>query len=299
MAQRRFSLAQNLLGQFCFTCTQSLRLFLQAATPLKSLDNYRRYFVTVEQVTATGAVRSKDRRTIGLCIVYSCLLAYFVLLNVFHFFVPLDLATRMLLGDTVAALALDAQFNLIFASLSLYAIHINWAMEAQLCGLLRQNAALFRFVFAGSAFYGGNFLLYMILHVPIAAVFSMEVLFNKHQSANSSSGSGSIFGLSQIFMTGNVSEAGIGTFLIHLYCAYFSKYHHRNGQMLLKFSGTKRGVELSPQTQIFVWVHTQRLWVRKKYGVTYGGLSLITLGSFFKFVLFFGKLLMTSYGLVN
>ena len=106
--------------------------------------------------------------------------------------------------------------------------------EAQLCGLLRQNAALFRFVFAGSAFYGGNFLLYMILHVPIAAVFSMEVLFKKHQSANSNSGSS--FGLSQIFMTGNVSEAGIGTFLIHLYCAYFFKYLHRSGQMLLKFS---------------------------------------------------------------
>ena len=159
-----------------------------------------------------------------------------------------------------------------------------------MCGLLRQNAALFRFVFAGSAFYGGNFLLYMILHVPIAAVFSMEVLFKKHQSANSNSGSS--FGLSQIFMTGNVSEAGIGTFLIHLYCAYFFKYLHRSGQMLLKFSGTRRGVELSLQTQIFVWVHTQRLWVRKKYGVTYGGLCLITLGSFFKVL--FNDLMMAS-----
>ncbi|KAH9397300.1 hypothetical protein TYRP_003610 [Tyrophagus putrescentiae] len=429
----------------------------------------------------SGQSQSKDRRhTMGLCAVYSCLIAYFGLLNVFHFFAPQNYVTRILLGDVVAGLAMDAQFNLIFASLSFYAIYINWAMyfkvdqnnitflrsvflniessvvpttsfadrknsilsttserttailnqqhsilfqrfallsinvlygfvlvldlcllvftpmvmivffskqefvtfengladvrswilfflllavflfhvalnyvywfsfahglilfavigtttltaiyllfaehyaclwkalaamakpssspkirakkEAQLCGLLRQNAALFHFVFSGTLFYGANFLIYMGLHVPIAAIFSVEVLFDKHQSVDRSRA----FSLSQIVMVGIVCEAVVGTFLIHLYCAYFSKYLHRGGRMLLRFSGTSNNngssADLSSQTQIFIWVHLQRLWVRNKYGVTYGGLGLITIGSFFKFVLFFGELLMTSYSLVH
>ena len=467
--QRKASFVYRLLGQLRFTCRQSLRLLIQVATPLKSLDYYRRYFVTVEQVTGTGALQSKDRhRTIDLCVVYSLLLAYFALFNLFHFFVPLNFTTRILLGDLVAALAMDAQFNLIFTTLSLYAIYINWAMyfkvdqnnitflksvflncesslavaphsgadrkdsnrslaavltktvlnqrhaiifqrfallsinisyvfvlvldlcllaftplvtiiffreqpfitfdggvgnvrswaflllllttflfhaalnylswfsfahglilfamigtntltaiyllfaehyaclakilaamnkaipifknkkmaskrEAQLVGLLRHNADLFNFVFAGTAFYGWNFLLYMALHVPIAAIFSMEVLFDRHESADSSSSS-SAFGLSQIVMVSIVCEAVVGTFLIHLYCAYYSKYLHRGGRMLLKWCGTNDSsvVDLSPRTQILVWVHLQRLWVRNKYGVTYGGLNLITIGTYFK-----------------
>ncbi|KAH9407855.1 hypothetical protein TYRP_011500 [Tyrophagus putrescentiae] len=474
---RDWTLARSLAGQLRFTCRQSLRLLIQTATPLRqSLDYYRRYFATIEQP------------------VYSLLLAYFAVFNLFHFFAPCRFATRIVLGDVVAALALDAQFNFIFTLLSLYSIFINWQMyfmvnqkntaflksvfqclpdessnqavspasfaaaaaadrknsnqstttttnsnqtkavlnqqhcilmqrfvllainalqvfvlitdlcllvftpmvvgtwlrtqefitfeqatlgvesqdgdqsewkllahgiilfavigttaltaiflvfaehyaclakaltavmssnsknknkfskkqaqkeeEAQLVGLLRQNAGLFhQLVFEGIVFYSGNFFLYMVLHVPIAAIFSMEVLFNRHQTGvdinEGSSSSGGAVGFSRAVMGGIVCEAVVGTFLIHLYCAYYSRYLHRGGRMLVKWCGTNgngNAVNLSPRAQILVWLHLQRLVVRNQYGLTYGGLGLISLGSFFKFVLFFGELLMTSYGLVH
>lgn len=127
-----WTLARSLAGQLRFTCRQSLRLLIQTATPLKRpLDYYRRYFATVEQVTGTGtgADQSKDRQNvIGLCTVYSILLAYFALFNAFHFFLPPNFVMRVLLGDVVAALGLDTQFNFIFTILSFYSIFINWQM---------------------------------------------------------------------------------------------------------------------------------------------------------------------------
>ncbi len=145
--QRKVSLARSLAGQLSFTCYQSLRLLIQTATPLKNINYYRRYFATVEQVTGTGtgAAPSKDRRNIvGLCVVYSLLLAYFALFNAFHFFLPPNFVMRVLLGDVVAALGLDAQFNFIFTLLSFYSIFINWQMYFM---VNQKNTAFLKSVF--------------------------------------------------------------------------------------------------------------------------------------------------------
>ena len=112
------------MNQLKFTFFQSVKLFLRTALPYKNFDYYRRYFITVDQVSTVH----QDSRTINLYLLYACFLAYFALLNVSHFFLPYSHFTRVLCADGVAAMRMDLQFNLVFAGLIAYSIFLNWAL---------------------------------------------------------------------------------------------------------------------------------------------------------------------------
>ncbi|KAH9402314.1 hypothetical protein TYRP_016372 [Tyrophagus putrescentiae] len=128
------------------------------------------------------------------------------------------------------------------------------ALDVSLLGLLRCNAGTyFSLVFAFSDFYGWHFLVYLGLHAPTSAYFTIQIAFGWTNS------------LSKLMMLGLIGEAIVGTLFLHLYAAYFTAYIHRGGKMLLQFNAVtslKRNVLLLPRTQLLTWIHLQRLWVR-------------------------------------
>lgn len=118
---------------------QGVSIIRQTATPLKSLDYFRQYFVTAEKV----AVR-KDAETLFLFRVFFLLMAYCALLIGLLFpFVSLRPASRAVLADFVHFIYRDGQFYFIISCLLAYTLFLYWAVyfrpaNRKLNGLIRR-----------------------------------------------------------------------------------------------------------------------------------------------------------------
>ncbi len=128
--------------------------------------------------------------------------------------------------------------------------------------LLRRNLSHFRLVFLFDDFYGKQTLVFFALHGPLSAYFMSQVLF------------GHIDVLPMTIMVGVSLEAYVGSLLLHLYMAHYSGYIHRAGRMLLSYSAATSATSESftpTKDRLLLSTHIQRLVVRRRYGVTYGG----------------------------
>ena len=90
---------------------------------------------------------------------------------------------------------------------------------------------------------------------------------------------------------------GLGIFLIHFTMAKYSKQIHKPGKILLCKLARNQHSNLNIVSRIrFVnligLLHTQR-----QYGITYGPLGLITMNTFAKFMILYGKFVLITYKL--
>ncbi len=132
---------------------------------------------------------------------------------------------------------------------------------------LESNSAHFRLVFLFDRFIGPQLVIYLSSHMPISALFVMEILVG---------GYGNNRAVCQPPMTRFIKlclvlEAFVGSLLLHLIMANFSNYIHKGGKLLMDFSARFRCERLTLGSRLIIWRHAQRLWVRRKFGITYGG----------------------------
>ena len=132
---------------------------------------------------------------------------------------------------------------------------------------LASNSANFCLVFHFDRFIGPQLVIYLSSHMPISALFVMEILVGgniKNKAVCQPP-------VTQFIKLGLVLEALVGSLLLHLIMANFSSHIHRGGKLLMDFSARLRRKRLTLRSRLLIWGHAQRLWVRKKFGITYGG----------------------------
>ncbi len=148
--------------------------------------------------------------------------------------------------------------------------------------ILQANLHLFCAVFAGDAYLGQLFTIYLGLHLPLSVYATLLMVFGYLKSL--------LVGL--IFLS-LVTEALFGSAFIHLAVAKLSSVlHHKGGRLLVAFtakSSASCGKDdnchglLPARLAIHLSCHISRLLVRKKYGICYGILgTLVTMKTFFK-----------------
>lgn len=132
---------------------------------------------------------------------------------------------------------------------------------------LESNATNFCVVFLFDRFISLQLLIYLSLHMPMSALFVMEILVGE----NGNNKAVSQLPMTRFIKIGLVLEAIVGSLVLHLRMAHFSSYIHQGGKMLMNFSAHFRCERLSVRSRLLIWRHAQRLWVRREFGVTYGG----------------------------
>ena len=146
-----------------------------------------------------------------------------------------------------------------------------------LCRLLRSNVAIFRVVFAGNAFLNDIFLAFLLVNFPVNALFSVMIVFGQNLDH-----------FSLAVLTVFVAHEVVGTVLIHIWLARFSRHLHSGGVHLVRFSARSFGITSEEKSQqnrvfiqklpavsflkgkLFIWTHTMRLLTTNRYGFTYG-----------------------------
>ena len=165
---------------------------------------------------------------------------------------------------------------------------------------LRGNLAIFRLLFARNAFLSSAFLAYLLVNYPTGALATVVLLFDRGRLGNS-------FYL-LLAVSGFALNELLGTFLVHLTMARFSRTLHRGAVHLASFSACsgvlraqkeklanenkeKEKTKMRDQkikdkakyqkreknyrsalsrNQLTVWAHTMRLLTANRYGFTYG-----------------------------
>ena len=198
------------------------------------------------------------------------------------------------------------RFMINFAELRRTLTHFSSCHRDLTC-ILRENIRLFEIVFIGDRYFGKLFLLYLLLHLPISAYFLMEIFLGK------------VVGIARFAFIGLIIEAFVGSIGLHVATAHFSGYIHRGGKMLLNFNAKhNHGSKLMPlRRRLLIWRHINRLWVDKKFGISYAGicdqynvydflncvyfagLALVTMKTFSRFIFIYSELLMVSYSLIQ
>ncbi|KAH9402293.1 hypothetical protein TYRP_016351 [Tyrophagus putrescentiae] len=173
------------------------------------------------------------------------------------------------------------RFMINFAELRRTLTHFSSCHRDLTC-ILRENIRLFEIVFIGDRYFGKLFLLYLLLHLPISAYFLMEIFLGK------------VVGIARFAFIGLIMEAFVGSLGLHVATAHFSGYIHRGGKMLLNFNAKhNHGSKLMPlRRRLLIWRHINRLWVDKKFGISYAGLALVTMKTFSRFIFIYSELLM-------
>lgn len=124
---------------------------------------------------------------------------------------------------------------------------------------LKKNASNFVLVFTFDGFIGRQFLVFLVLHMPTSAFFLMKIALGQDNE------------ITRFIMLGLVLETYVGSLVIHLWFAFFTEYIHQSGKMLLSFNAGKDSLCLTPRARLTISLHIYRLWVNKKYGITYAG----------------------------
>ncbi|KAH9395938.1 hypothetical protein TYRP_020353 [Tyrophagus putrescentiae] len=172
----------------------------------------------------------------------------------------------------------------------------------QINACLQTNLHLFSAIFAGDAFLGQLFTIYLTFHLPLT-VYATVLLV--HGQALEHLLVGLVF-------VGGVTEALLGSAFIHLSVARLSSCLHQGGRMLVAFTAENgaggnaadetccRFRPLPTRFALHLSVHISRLLVRRKYGITYGYLgTLVTMKTFFKCLLLWSELLMYAFTLMG
>lgn len=136
--------------------------------------------------------------------------------------------------------------------------------------------------------YGQIFLLFLLINCPLNVVFVVTLL-----------DPGTMPLLGQIYLLVYASLQMVAFFIMHLCLVAYSAHFHAPVKRLLSiYTATLHRVgNLRWRMQMMHTIghfHTSR-----RYGVTYGHFGLVTLRSFFTFLLLYGKLIMTVYRLIR
>ena len=145
----------------------------------------------------------------------------------------------------------------------LYRRRLQKSCSLQVKRLLRCNIHLFELIFIADAFYGQPFLLFLAVNLPVSAYCSTQIA------------TGRLGGLVLFIQLMVVIESLVGNLVIHAGIGILCDVAHQGGKVLLSLAAAQcsgvHGLCLSVRSQLHLYTHVQRLYVRKKYGINYGG----------------------------
>lgn len=138
---------------------------------------------------------------------------------------------------------------------------MNVGSHSYLKNVLQQNLHTFLVIFINDAFLGPLFTVYLAFNLPLSSYFIIQLVYGK------------IAGLMRVIMICEVLEAFLGGLILHLRVAILSNFAHKGGKMLFSFAAIEsiQSKKLLFNLKLHLYVHIQRLVVRKKYGITYYG----------------------------
>lgn len=150
---------------------------------------------------------------------------------------------------------------------------------------------------ANSALFRKVFFLFIVVNVPINLRLLLVAVFADGPR------------LQRLFLLAFIVGQMVGTFLVHFILAFYSKRVHRPAKVLLyghlvrapdysflqvsKKAKAKVGVDLRTRVT-FAWIISV-LHTTNQFGITYGSCGLVTMSTFAKFVILFGKFLLITY----
>lgn len=130
-----------------------------------------------------------------------------------------------------------------------------------LCAALQRNLNLFEFLFIADAYFGQLFLNYLVVFMPVSAFCISQIILGKILRR-----------VTRYLMLAHSVATFLGIFCIQNGIGRLSGVSHRGGKILLlsiaQNSLTKKRLPLKQKLNLCA--HIQRLYVKKKYGITFG-----------------------------
>lgn len=150
------------------------------------------------------------------------------------------------------------------------------------------NVSLYRLIFTADQHYRNIFLVFCIVNLPFSAFISMLILLGK------------VHGQERfIILTLDIAET-FACFFVHLLMAHFSQGVQQMGKQLAGLLGKKKvKVGRKFRYKLRLSLALSRLYTIRPYGITYGGLAVISLTTWTKCFLLYGKFLGYSFKILR
>ncbi|KAH9398863.1 hypothetical protein TYRP_018676 [Tyrophagus putrescentiae] len=149
----------------------------------------------------------------------------------------------------------------------------------------RNDIQNFEILFTLNRTFGRLFLNYFLVNVPISAYVLVILLFGPTDL------------VVKLFLAAFVTQQIVVIFMTHFAFAMLSNRAHRASGHLLSLMANQQDHRIGFfRCRFTLFFQTiVRLHTTKKYGISYGAIMLITMTSFTRFLLYYGKLLIMSY----
>lgn len=160
---------------------------------------------------------------------------------------------------------------------------------------------LFYICTSNSKFYGQIFFLFIVVNVPLNLRLNLWFVLAP------------LSGVQRLFLLAFIVSQMVGIFGVHFILTIYSERIHRPAKVVLFGHLVRAGCTLiysvrekyissrkvSTSSRIkFAWI-ISLLHTNNKFGITYGLFGLVTLNTFARFVILFGKFLLITYKIHN